>query len=227
MKFIRRDGPENAPICFLTIEDGGDLIEIQFDDYINGNDHWIPENKDRPLTYSNSGLPGEFIAKIMSGVFGDFDNWNEYRAYNLYAKNENNIKFYPIGRKGTSTWDLWLEKKLNMSNTQYITQCLAERHEIIYNKLNHIFNDNRVFIILGARDEWSYFLKKYVFNMANINKELNSSHGYEFYHDDQNKLLFSYYPIFKRGSRSSDVLKRFCCELAKKLPQQINQRISI
>ncbi|MGM0498388.1 MAG: hypothetical protein ACQESJ_10755, partial [Bacteroidota bacterium] len=71
----------------------------------------------------------------------------------------------------------------------------AAAQELLFPR-NH---DNLVYIFLGAWDEWSYFLKKYVFNMANINKELNSSHGQEFYNDDQNELLFSYYPIFKRG----------------------------
>lgn len=227
MNFIRRDGPENAPVCFLTIEDGGSLLEHQFEEYINGNDHWIPETKDRPLTYSNSGLPGEFISKIMSGVFGNFNNWSEYRANNLYLKNENNIKFYPIGRKGTSTWDSWLEKKLNMSNSEYIVKCLAERHEIIYEKLNHILNIERTFVILGARDEWSFFLKKYAFGNADVKKELNPIHGYEFYYDKQGKLLFSYYPMFKRGARSSEALIMFCFELASKLPENLNKIVSI
>ena len=99
MKFIRRDGSQNAPICFLTIEDGGGVLESKFDDYINGNEHWIPKTKDRPLDFKNSGLPGEFLAKIMSGIFDDFNKWREYRADKLYSENEINIKFYPIARK--------------------------------------------------------------------------------------------------------------------------------
>lgn len=227
MNFIRRDGPENAPICFLTIEDGGSLLENEFDDYINRNDHWIPENERRPLTYDDTGIPGEFIAKIMCGVFGDFDNWREYRANKLYSENEINIKFYPIGRKDTSTWDIWLEKKINMSNAEYITKCLAERYDIINKKLDYIFKDDRIFVILGARDEWSYFLKNYVFNIENIKKDLNSIYVYEFFYDAYNKLLFSYYPMFKYGARSSDALRIFCSELSQKIPKRINQLVKL
>lgn len=227
LEFIRQDGPLDAPICFLTIEDGGDLSENEFDDYINGNDHWLPGNEDRPLTYKNTGLPGEFISKIMCGIFDDFKNWSDYRAKKLYSKNEINIKFYPIGRKNTSIWESWLEKKLNVTNTEYIIQCLAERHKIIYEKLNGVFNKNRIFIILGARDEWSYFLKKYVFNESSITKEIDSDYGYEFFYDNKKKLLFSYYPMFKRGARSSIAIKKFCSELKNKLPPDLTHNISI
>ena len=114
-----------------------------------------------------------------------------------------------------------------MTNTEYIIKCLAERHEIIYNKLNSIFNNDHIFIILGARDEWSYFLKNYVYDKEPIFKELNDTHGYEFYYDDHKNLLFSYYPMFKRGSKSSDAIKMFCKELSGKLPQHLIQKINM
>lgn len=238
LNFVRRDGPENAPICFLSIEDGGGFAkdgsfnEEEFVKFYSDekNEIWIPSDEERPLTLSHTGIPGEFIAKIMCGIFSDLNKWSDYRADKLYSTNEINIKFYPISRKTTKEWHEFLEKYLGLTLSEYIVFCHAERPHIIHEKLKHIFSDNqRIFIILGARDEWIYLSKRYTFKDKNIERKFykGKDHNFELFLNEDNKLLFAYYNIFLRGARSTSRIEAFCNEVRKYLPKQIFEKIKL
>ncbi len=230
MQFVRIDGLATAPVCFLTIEDGGELEQEEFVDYITGNPNWIPTEIDRPLTQKNTGVPGEFISKIMTFAFGDLcgvdNDWRDYRAKRLYSSNECNIKYYPIGRRNTSIWPEWLSKKLGISASEYVVQCLAERPEILSKKCKHYSSGERLFIVIGARDEWSYVLRKYIFQ--NLSMTVILDDGFEFVvsHENNGHLLFAYYPIFNYGNKSTYRLKKFSERLRKQVEMSVIKKLS-
>ena len=226
MQFVRRDGPASPPVCFLTIEDGGVLKQTAFDDYIKGASVWVP-NKDLPLTKNHVGLPGEFISKIMTYAFHDLINcseWEEYRARKLYRENECNIKYYPIGRHDTGVWEPWLQERLGITASEYKAQCQSERPQIIYEQCQSCFSSATLFIMLGALDEWSYFLRKYVCDDYSLILA-NGQHS-EFAIPPIANTAFAYYPIFKWGYRNDEKIHAFSEEIRKQATEKMLAKIA-
>lgn len=226
MQFYRVDGSSRAPVCFLTIEDGGELKQEEFDQYISGKPEWIPQDHERPLCYESVGLPGEFISKIMVYAFADvlgIDDWMEYRAKHLYDKNECNLKFYPVGRQNTNTWQPWLESKLGVSAGEYRIQCISERPAFFDSQCKEYLGADKLFVILGARDEWSYVLRRYVFNSCYRTLQAEGDAGCvvtEKFEESTDKLLYACYSMFTWGNRSDDKLQKFARHLRKYTPKE-------
>lgn len=225
MKFVRRDGPDNAVVCFLTIEDGGVLEREAFIKYISESPIWIPE-KNKALKHDDVGLPGEFISKIMTYAFHDLiecSDWEEYRASHLYRKNECNVKYYPIGRHDTGIWEPWLQDFLGITSSEYKMQCQAERSGIINEQCGSVLSGASLFIMLGALDEWSYVLRKYV--CSDYSRALATGYDSEFVISSIKDKIFAYYPIFKYGYRDNKKLYEFSANIRKYTTEKIQQKI--
>ena len=102
MNYVRRDGLLTAPVCFLTIEDGG-----RFPEYTSANDFMarnfqleyeaceVAEGK--PSEFKGKDTPVRYMSKIMMLIYaGKMDGCEHYRASQLTLRNESNIKFYPL-----------------------------------------------------------------------------------------------------------------------------------
>ena len=230
--FIRVDGPTDAPFVFLTMEDGGGLDKEYFEKHIINSEknieQWIPSPDDRPLNKNNTGKPGEYISKIMSCISGDFEKWEDYRVDHLYSKNECNIKFYPISKKSHGDqFPDWLEKEINMTAQEYFVYCDAERPGIIFNdrELHTIFSDtNRIFIILGAKEQWYYLLRRYTFGYKLIKREKENK-KFELIFDREGNMLFAYINIFRWGLLNKDI-ETFCEKITKYIPEEVIKSIS-
>jgi hypothetical protein len=230
INFVRWDGPIDARIRFLTIEDGGGFKEhekcekTEFLDYFNSNWHWLP--KDSSELNGSLGKPGIFIPKIMVGLKeGALSSWKHYRKNHLYMRNESNTKFYPISRKDTSEWDSRFTEYIGKTKQDYEELCLKLRPRVIVKHPGYNFDTSYIYIILGAEREWLKCLKL-IFGEKEIEIDLDSTETFidskkrpkfRFYFDNNKRLLFSYYPIFRYGNEDTEILE-FCSELRRRQP---------
>jgi hypothetical protein len=232
MNFVRVDGPIDAPLRFLTIEDGGGFSEDKvenrekFFEYFKAeNEHQMPEKID------GRGKPAVFISKIVSFLINkELSKSKFYMNNSLYKKNESNFKFYPISRRKMKDWNKNYTKKkyFGINKQEYEELCHLIRPEIIVENKYYKFNTDYNYIILGAKIPWLHCLKL-MFKRENINidflktKSVNDSKGntiYQFYYDNTGKLAFSYFSIFRLGVSENDI-KKFSDELLIEKPELI------
>lgn len=167
MQFVRRDGPLNARVVFLTIEDGSNLRSAaDFDEYYGGpteNQAWEPRSPILPS--EDCGLPGVFIPKLMVAMLGGTTSAvPAYRATRLYGPDCSNIKYYPIAKKKQPRWPEFLTREGDFGPTEYYARChSSERHDAIFRAHGPAFTPDRLFIILGARAQWEPFFATRVF----------------------------------------------------------------
>lgn len=226
INYVRRDGPQTAPICFLTIEDGGELEPKSLEHYIQfENPVWEPCE---PHPDVKVGKPGILIAKIMTSlVKGKVDGWRTYRDF-IYICNECNVKFYPIGRRTQQNWHREFTALLGVDSQQYRELCKQKRPKVILDSCSRVFNHDQFHIILGSRDEWESFLKDGVYG-----KHIQSSPGplakkgftYELYKNDDGTLQFCYFNVFRHGITNAEI-SDFGVNIATQIPQSIRKRIN-
>jgi hypothetical protein len=232
LKFVRRDGPIKAPVCFLTIEDGGDFWETiprSADEFCKYHRDWDGIWEPVERNTETLGKPGLFCSKIMLALFSDaIDNSGKYRDERLYVKNECNIKFYPIGRIGTSYWCDEFTEALGIGSGEYVDQCKTQRPEIIHGKCSDAFDGSQLHIIIGAKEDWISFLQKYTYTEKLQLHQYRNDSGkiiYEIYMDGQN-LAFSYFDIFRRGISDQEILD-FASSLSPLIDSNIKQRVQL
>ena len=215
MEFIRRDGQRDAPVMFLTIEDGGKHETIaDLDKTLDSDGVWEPASRE-PL---NLGKPGTIISKIMVGLLsgtGSLNGWKEYRDEQLYVKNEMNLKFYPVARPNASTWNKELAEYTGLTNNEYVQKCRQRRPEIISQQYQESINEAQLAVILAERDGWREVLS----NRWNIAEEklVKNDKGkmvWTLYFNADGTLAYAYFPIFRQGI-SNDEIEAFCREVLR------------
>ncbi len=225
INYVRRDGPQTAPISFLTIEDGGELRPESFEQYITTEKPiWEPTEAHPEVKV---GKPGMLIAKIMSSIStGKIDGWRAYQDM-IYICNECNIKFYPIGRQVQCKWYKEFTELLGIDSQKYLELCKQKRPQIIFDSCPYAFNRDQFHIILGSRDEWMDFLRQYVYrdHLQPVPGPLaKRGPTYELYENDDRELQFCYFNVFRWGITNAEILD-FGIKIAEKIPHSIRDRI--
>ena len=205
----RVDGPMDSPVRFLTKEDGGKNFETvnEFIRYYSRSDeefNFLP-TVDRRFASKDVGIPGQYIAKIMSSLLrktGLLDtDWREYRRDLLYRKYEHNIKFFPIGRQkdgefpecvrsaldGVSKWEY--ESKAIDFRTNYFAELFARKPA-------------KATIVLACQDLWRDVFKRIYPNLAIRDDGIGNM--YAFLDSKSQILVYAYFPMFQRlpGSKN-------------------------
>ena len=168
LRFVRLDGTPTAPVCFLTIEDGGNWKSARppttedLKRYFKaGPDEAVPDNT------LDTGKPGWVISKLMLALFSRehgssaLDNWGAYRRDLLYRRNECNIKFYPISRPNTGFWHQAIRDVVGLDAHQYVQLCRERRPELILRRYPAAFDGSQLHIILAASAEWRSVLDRH------------------------------------------------------------------
>jgi len=212
MNYVRSDGPVDAPVCFLTIEDGGRFTFESVDDFMGrcfcpANESW----ERTPECTEKFGKPGQFMAKIILALCCEsIEGWRQYRDGSLHARSETNIKFYPIPRRNTREWKPVFSEAIGLSMAEYLARCWTERPQIIFRKLTKMFHADRLHLILGAKLEWVAFLRHYVYPDASPCVAPRDSRGrtrYAIYCRADETLAFACFDIFRPGCRNDDILE--------------------
>jgi hypothetical protein len=149
------------------------------------------------------------LAKLILAIFsGSLGGWSKYRDERLCLTNECNIKFYPIGRRGTDYWCDEFSEALGLTHDEYLEQCVTQRPEIIAATYPQAFDGSQLHIILGAKGEWRCFLKKFCYRghlQLTQYKNKRRQLMYETYFET-GKLVFCYFDIFRRGITDQEIL---------------------
>ncbi|PLY01942.1 MAG: hypothetical protein C0623_04715 [Desulfuromonas sp.] len=237
MNYVRRDGPETAPICFLTIEDGGELWkrdkgEIKtYSELVEFYKNKEEEIWERKIGQNEElGQPGIWISKIMATLIdGSLKKWADYRGNRIYLENECNIKFYPIGRQTQNTWDNKIENGLGLKHWEYMELCNSLRPASIskHPKMKKAFTGENFHIILGAKNEWVSFLKKFVYGesirvVPFEHRDLKSTQFEKYYING--KLEFCYAKMFGRGI-TNVAIEDFFCKVRKELDGNVKRKL--
>jgi len=213
MNYVRMDGPLNAPVCFLTIEDGGSLPCNTAEEFMSKS--FPPEGEawkgtdGKPIDINPVDKPAQFMSKLMMTIFGNnMDGWQNYRDHLLCLRNELNIRFYPIARHGTAEWQAQVRDAIGLSNRKYAAHCQEMRPTIIHTKCRTAFEGKRLHIILGARSEWIDFLKRFVYSGELTCEPCHDSEQkmkYAIYRQSDKRLAFAYFDVFRRGITITDI----------------------
>lgn len=231
LRFVRRDGPVDAPICFLTIEDGGDFWGTEprttevFLQSFHSSPAWTPSDR----KFEKLGKPGQYLSKLMLAIFsGSLDKWSKYRDERLYLANECNIKFYPIGRRNTGYWCDEFSAALGLTHDEYLEQCVTQRPEIISATYPQAFDRSQLHIIVGAKAEWRCFLKKFCYRGHLQLTQYKTTTGklmYETYFEAE-ILAFCYFDVFRRGITDQEILE-FAVLVSRHLPDNVRSRVKL
>jgi hypothetical protein len=169
LKHIRVDGPIDAPIKFLTIEDGDGYSKADLKNYSllleklanpghkkNGAAPGEIEGlmHERASFLKALGKPGKFICKFMC-VWNEkpMAGYQDYAKNTLYQREEANIKFYPLARSKQIKWESeGFHELTGLRSSEYLRACKAYR-PYLFNKENVIKRSDKI-IILGAESEW-------------------------------------------------------------------------
>ncbi len=221
LKYIRRDGKIDAPILFLTIEDGGGFNSInEFHNYFESDGTWQPEKREP----TKLGKPGTIIPKIILGtVKGNFKGWQSYRDTYLYLKNELNIKFYPIARPQTSVWKEFYSEFTGLSCEEYIDKCLEVRPNIIWDRYGKCITNTKLIIILGELQGWKNLIqskKNILIETEVIEHDIKGHVKWAFYYSKGGKLEFTYFNMFRWGMCDNEILE-FCNKLNASIPTEL------
>lgn len=213
MKFIRRDGQPDAPVMFLTIEDGkGHETITDLDETLDSDGIWAPTSRE-PIKL---GKPGEIISKIMVGLrsgAGSLESWKEYRDERLYIKNEMNLKFYPIARPNATTWNKELAEYTGLTNKEYLHKCRQRRPEIINQQYQESINEAQLAVILAERDGWREVLSnRWDIADEKVVKNDKGKMVWTLYFNADGTLAYAYFPVFRQGIRN-DEIEAFCREV--------------
>ncbi len=229
--FIRWDGHPQAYVRFLTLEDGGNLVEElktkeAFMDYLNKRfEYWSPD-------YDKKVHPKSAVwraaSKVMSVLCnGDLDGSDQYLP-KLFSKEEGreaNIKFNPVCRPNAGWWDTdTVAKYTGLSNREYKDLCWLARPEILFKKLNQDGKaDEHLYIILYGEWDWIQVLREIFPNIDYPGTEKKTSAGvkrpkvyYRYYFEAEKRLRFAYLNINRPGNAQ---IKAFAQGLLKYDPQ--------
>lgn len=229
LDFVRIDGRPTSPICFLTIEDGGGFeenhveSEDNFMEYFKKNNKpWEIQQGDFKTFYSKGwsikkriGTPGIVLCKIMSHLSGlGIENYTKYYFDHLYLSNELNVKYYPIARSSMRQNDhitQKIEKYIDISLIEYEDLCRMVRPKTFTTKFNHIFNENKYFIIGAAKYEWLEVLRLTFsdidFLSTMTTRDHNGKISHQHYFDKQGNICFSHFNFFKKPLFDKEI----CC----------------
>ncbi len=217
IEFVRRDGQLDAPIAFLTIEDGGiEPTAERLDASLAESEAWVPQvaaELDRDL-----GTPGVIIPKLMTLFASNgqaIGDWRQYRGNMLYLKNELNLKFYPIARPNQD--DGFSEEIIDymgLSDKQYIRWCKRHRPAVLARRFGDILKQKELVVILGERPGWVNVLRTlYPEARQQDYRDEKGKFLFSLYFDPDDNLLFAYTSMFRGVSDSK--LEHFSCEISK------------
>lgn len=165
LNFVRRDGPLSAPICFLTIEDGGGLTEelaskerfikhVRQDGVLNVPPGFLKAEIGRTSVTARLGHLGIRVAKVMSGLCG-VKKYDDYIREYLYQHNEMNVKFYPISFStfdgGSDAQRKPVETYLGLTINEYREVCRLARPERLLMRAE-LFQASRFYV--ASCPEW-------------------------------------------------------------------------
>ena len=231
MNYVRRDGPLTAPVCFLTIEDGGRSHYESVDDFVEKSLRPDSEVWERTTIKTELfGKPGQFMAKLMLAIFtGSLDGWQRYRDGSLHVRNEANVKFYPIPRRGKTEWQEVFSDAIGLSEREYIAQCRAKRPIVIYKRWEPLFQADRLHLILGAKAEWTEFFRMFLYTDALPSASVVDARGrtkYAIHRQPNESLAFGYFDIFRPGCRNDDA-RDFADALRPYLSDDLKRRVEM
>jgi hypothetical protein len=233
LNFVRRDGRQEAPVVFLTIEDGGSFTNKEdFLKYYSDPANEVWERTER-TPGMKEGMPGLYIAKLMTGLFsGSIAGWADYREQHLYLRNECNIKYRPIARRTTNEWQTFFTNEGGITWTDYLDRCNSpERHEVMLRKNPRAFAPSKLFVILGLRDEWKAFLDARVFaadaaRSLEVVKDARGRIVHELFGPATGSLSYCYFNMFRRGNRNADI-EAFCESAGKRIRPDLRLQVRI
>jgi len=217
MSFITAQGESTSRFCFLTIEEGGGQYQEQNlkseQDFLKAFSKNSIESRERgwlPKNYKNRftalGRPGIGICKVMAALHGVYD-WRKYAEEQLYGRNEQNVRFFPISRRSirdrNSETMQRIQSLLEMDIADYEKVC-HEKRPAIFLKHPEIFNSNRFYIITAkcAEPQWRSVLEN-IFPQVVYRKEyLPIDKKKKFGFDvawQGNRPVYLTFSLFKRG----------------------------
>lgn len=233
---FRIDGSWEAPIKFLTIEDGegyepGVLNSLEsFRNKLDEDSQFIPSAQNPLQTKVGlllGGRPGIYIAKIMTNIIsGTNDAWDIYRKESLYKNNEANVKFYPLALVNSYSWPNKLNDYLGIELEDYRQYCQLLRPGFIAKKFGVFRKQTRLFIIMGAYYEWLTVLGHAMsgidpsqIRLCSIlfNNNKSKFRFWQFQDQEGVQITWAHFPVFTRGLCDDDV-PRFCKKLRELVP---------
>lgn len=215
LDYVRRDGPLTAPICFLTIEDGGGLSAEElaskksFYDGFTGPGIWHPKPGELREALKKSSVTAELgqlgirLAKVMAGLCR-VDNYGEYIRGQIYQHNEMNVKFFPVS---FPTYDggkdhklKVIEEYLGLSLGEYREVCKMLRSDRLL-KRKDIFTSERFYV--ATCSEWYEVLRQIFPAISYYNTYTHMEDGkeaFKLYFDEDGVARFAYFGLLSRST---------------------------
>ncbi|NJB66361.1 hypothetical protein GGQ74_000001 [Desulfobaculum xiamenense] len=173
LNHVRHDGPIDAPLCYLTMEDGSsdrDMGEdyplddpLKLEKCFIKSGHWEPKTVDDlavDIGQNRNGLTMKLSKMSCSILFGDISRHTEYSRSCLYLHNEHNIKFYPVGKNNANSWSIAATKAFGMCLCQYRRACLEWRNAAFF-RSNVGLSDDK-FLVMVNHESWMPVVKELV-----------------------------------------------------------------
>lgn len=223
LSYVRIDGPLDAPICFLTMEDGGgfkaeDLAtRDKFKESFKENDpHHVPEQGEyeKKCTEENMALIGIIgqlgirIAKVMAALLG-IEDYREYAKRSLYTRHETNVKFYPISFSTADGGDPEIKAKieefLGLSIAEYRDICRGHR-TVLFKGNSSMFSSDKFYI--SSCSEWMEVLRSIFPEISYLNTYTDPGWNYQIYFDQNGVARFANFNLLKR-SISDETIRIF------------------
>ena len=226
MNFIAAQGESASRFCFLTIEEGGGQYQEQNlkskQDFLKAFSNNSIESRERgwlPKNYKNRftalGRPGIGICKVMAALHG-VDDWRKYAEEQLYGRNEQNVRFFPISRRSirdrNSETMQRIQSLLEMDIADYEKVCY-EKRPTIFLKHPEIFNSNRFYIITAkcVEPQWRSVLEniflKVVYRKEYLPIDKKKKFGFDVAWQG-NRPVYLTFSLFKRGL-TDEILRAF------------------
>jgi hypothetical protein len=215
LAFVRRDGPVTAPAVFLTIEDASDLDSPEeFESYYGNqlNQTWERTAEDK---LGDWGLPAKWIPKFMLALLDrEISGSTDYLVNRLYIRDTCNIKYFPIARKGQSTWPSFLKDHAGFGENEFLRRCLSSaRHDAILEVHGHALCQDKLIVILGRRDAWKAFLDTKIFakeKIVSLEGAIRDAGGHfvgELYGTERGEFRYCYFKMFGHNVSDAGMLR--------------------
>lgn len=213
--YVRRDGPLAAPVCFLTIEDGGGLSDKElasktsFYASFSGPGIWQPEPEEIREVLKKSSVTAELghlgvrVAKVMAGLCGAV-NYGEYIRDQLYQRNEMNVKYFPVSFStyagGKDHKRKPVEEYLGLSLGEYREVCRMLRSDHLLQR-KEIFTSEHFYV--ATCSEWYDVLRRIFPTISYYDTYTHMENGreaFKLYFDRGGVARFAYFGLLSRST---------------------------
>lgn len=200
LQYVRVDGPIDAPISVLTIEDGGEDIQKGISHLKDRFSAMAQAAEDDSLSiaqflnnegkFEKKGQIGASLSKIAKGLLPSQAAPALYSPASLFC----NIKFFPLSKPNMSP-KAWKDQYPDLEDAGlplWLYQQIARGLSMENRKalLRRQVNRDSVIIVAGAFEHWGPLLFEAFAKRNQIFKRSTEADGLRILHDQSDRILF-------------------------------------